>query len=273
MKTELKKEIGKSYLIITPEESYKEFVMQMLQENKIQGLLSFEKRSFNGEDQFYYEIGKTHSLQSLLQIRMLTRKDLKKLLESMYKVINELPSYFLGAEGLVFDFSYIFEGPQDFLFCYDPCVQIKSAEEKLGDFAEELLGYVDPGDEEALFFAYRFYRFVREETMSISEMIKETLAESNQEAEEEIIFKKEAEEAVLGEEEVFETDKQERKLDLLAIISFFGAILVSVSYLIYRIDIVGTTAFFQAGGILSAIFLILSILGLIAALRNIDIPR
>ncbi len=177
MKTTYKKEPGKSFLIVEPEGSQKEFAIQMLLENQIQGLLDFDKRTFNGETLFYYDISGKHTIESVLEIRLLSEKQLRKLFQSLYCLVETLYAYFLDPGGIVLDFRYIYEDAQSCFFCYDPSVTDTEIEKNMVSFMEELLGYVDHDDEKAVMTAYRLYRMVKEEDKNLLQMLQDVLSE------------------------------------------------------------------------------------------------
>ena len=74
MKADYKTELGKSYMILDCVEKEESFAMQMLKENHIQGLLLFEKRSFNGEVQFFYDVTDMNPLAKQMKESPLSKK-------------------------------------------------------------------------------------------------------------------------------------------------------------------------------------------------------
>lgn len=175
MHAEYKKETGKSYLILETEQTEEAFSTQMLLENQIKGLLKFEKRSFNGESNFFYDISGMHSLETLTKRELLQEKEVRRLLQSLYCVVGDLHSHFLDAAGILTDVEYIYEEEERFCFCYYPPEETGSAEENLAIFAEQLLERIDHEDEETVQMVYRFYKSAKETEKGILRILEETL--------------------------------------------------------------------------------------------------
>ena len=181
MSREYKKEWENCYFILRPEkeEACSEFSVQMLTENNIPGLLSFEKRSFNGEDMFYYDISGKQSFQSLYQSKKLDEHDLKKLLEGLLLTLQSMNSYFLPASGLLLSLDCIFLDDEGVSFCYDPVLREES-DVRLLSFAEELLGMTDHEKEKAVVLVYAFYRLVKEGNRTEIAILRQLFDENTQ---------------------------------------------------------------------------------------------
>ena len=162
MNAEYKKEAEKSYLVLAAEEAEHEFSTEMLLENKIQGILSLEKRSFNGEINFYYDITGKKSLKSHIQNEPLREQEIRIILQKVYCTIGELYNYFLDAKGIIIDTEYIFAEKEDYFFCYYPSEKQALIEEKAAGFAEQLTEAVDYEDEAAVQMVFQLYKKLKQ---------------------------------------------------------------------------------------------------------------
>lgn len=301
MKAEYRKEPGKHYLIIKPEEPENEFAVHMLLENKISGLLPFEKRMFNGETQFYYDISGKHAIQTGLhqeqhpqnaQPHLLSGKEICGMLRRLYCLADNLSSHFLDLKGVVLDPAFIYGDDREFYFCYNPSSE-SEVQEVLAGFAEEMLDYIDHDDEEAVMLGYQFYKKVKSGERTLLQILEETLSE-----EEEVTSgKKFSEETKVGTEQL--SDKTEwtehdttaeeiteegaerlfwrEKPDIGTLLCFVPALIVSLGYLYEIYTASGGVSLSVIrdgqGGWLALLFAFLSIPGMAAGFVNIDIKE
>lgn len=172
-----KKELNKNYLVLEKTEEASEFAIHMLEENKIQGLLPFEKRSFNGEESFYYDISGKYTLENLAKMRPLEEADIKGFLEGLLFTMQTCSSYFLDVSGLSLEFDLIYESEGLYSFCYYPMEKEsrQDMEEKLKIFAEKLIGLVNHDDEQAVTLVYQFYRLAKENTCTAVQILQKLL--------------------------------------------------------------------------------------------------
>lgn len=177
MKADYKTELGKSYMILDCVEKEESFAMQMLKENHIQGLLLFEKRSFNGEVQFFYDVTDMNPLAKQMKESPLSEKKLRQLLQELYCVLEEIHSFFLSPEGILLQMEYMYEKGGRLFFCYYPVKEADKWEVSIEMFAEMLLDQIDHEDEEAVELAYQFYAEVKERKKGILYILEDVLTE------------------------------------------------------------------------------------------------
>lgn len=281
MKTVYKKELHKNYMIIEKPQSISEFAVNMLMENEIPGLLPFEKRSFNGEENYYYDISGKRSLEHMVEEKPLKEGDVRNLLESLLLVIRSCRSYFLDISGLVLNFSTIFETEGFYSFCYYPQnVQEQiDMEEKIQTFGENLIRYVDHEDDEAVSLVYEFYTMAKEDTLTIIQIIKQLLEKVREEVPqqemimdkaEEPFFEKEAPtpETNAKEETSFETKPDYLTMSIFIILAA-GSIGYFVNSYVHETSISLAAELSRKEGLLAAAFLILSVPGVLLSLMPV----
>lgn len=176
MKTGYETELGKSYMVLDCEKE-DSFAVQMLEENHIQSLLPFERRHFNGELQFYYDVTGMCTLTERIQKIPLEAKDIRRILQGLYCVFEEIHSYFLEADRLLLQAEYIYETSQKVFFCYYPSKEAERWGATIELFAENLLDQIDNEDEEALQLAYQFYALVKDAKKGILYILEEILTD------------------------------------------------------------------------------------------------
>lgn len=179
MKTDYITELGKSYMILNCKEKEDSFAVQMLEENHIRSLLPFERRYFNGELQFFYDVTGMSALADRIEKKPLGAKDIRRILQELYCVFEEIHSYFLEPEGLLLRAEYIYETSEKILFCYCPSNDTGGLEATIETFAEKLLDQIDNEEEEALQLSYRFYAQVKDAKKGILYILEEVLTEAD----------------------------------------------------------------------------------------------
>lgn len=228
MYAEYKKETDKSYMVLEAGQTEEDFSTRMLLENRISGLVDVEKRSFNGESYFFYDITGKHTLKNQSEKELLRADEIRKLLRSLYCVSDELHNHFLEIGGLLPEADYIYAEENTFCFCYYPGQESISTEEMLKIFAEQLLEITDHDDDGAVELVYGFYKMVKESEKGIMRILEEVLLqESNAEDPEE----EQIEEIYIFDNESEETEKKNFLKDSMTLLCFSAMLLVSLCYL------------------------------------------
>lgn len=282
-----KKELNTNYLILDKPEKISEFAINMLLENEIPGLVPFEKRSFNGEESFYYDISGKYALENRIRMKALKEADVKGLLEGLLFTMQSCSSYFLDISGLSLEFELIFEEDGFYSFCFYPEENKKQEdmEEKIKILGERLISCVDHDDEQAVTLVYEFYRLAKENTLTIVQILLQLLKTPEKETREAGIVsidekmkperdslydfsyeEKETEEIT----EAKKVKKQSERPDYLTPVIFLLPAAGSIFYFVYRF--INAESFSLGAelscreGILAAVFLILSLPGVFLSL-------
>jgi hypothetical protein len=188
MKILYKRENHKSYLVLKDtdleekiggriEESHA-YDLRMLCNNPIMGLLPMSVHLFNGETELYYDISTKQSLSILYEKKEMRKEDLEKLFYGMKAALKNMENYLLNMECLVVNPEYIYmhSAEDNVYFLYHPYVQ-GNFEQTVYDFAEYLLSRICNEDEQAVVYAYGFYRYIKEEKGDLSEALERLLTE------------------------------------------------------------------------------------------------
>lgn len=261
MNAEYKRENHKSYFVIKDrrlEEPGTEgqnelYGLKMICDNQMKGLLPVTLHTFNGEKELYYDISSKQSMRILYEKRELNREDLQKLFTGMQTAIDSMEEYLLDMECLIIDPDYIYiNGADDTIFLlYYPFVE-ENFESAVYEFADYILERVCNEDEQAVIYAYGFYRYVKEEQGDLREALKRSLEnrdceekrdEQREKQEWEIAGKEEESEDVgfyLDEEEEIpyesEKTKEIKKGDSVMAIAFFGVLaLGGIGMILYSV--------------------------------------
>lgn len=185
MKAEYKREDHKSYFVIRDQRLDQEeeeknglYGMRMLCDNPIKGLLPVSLHTFNGEKELYYDISSKQPMRLLYEKKELDREDLKRLLTGIQTAIDSLEEYLLDMECLIIDPEYIYINGTDYsvFLLYYPFTE-ENFEHAVYEFADYILERVCHEDEQAVIYAYGFYRAVKEEQGDLKEALRRSLDE------------------------------------------------------------------------------------------------
>ena len=157
------------------------FILRMITENRIDGLLAVTKRDLNGEEWLYYQINGMTCLKELYARRQMHKGELATLLNAILNVLRQLNDYLLEGDCLMLSPEYIFASSHDdsILFCLYPCVKTEFRTQ-IRLLAEYFLEHIDHEEEQVVNIAYRFYRMTRDENFEYSRIVEEIAQKSNE---------------------------------------------------------------------------------------------
>ncbi len=277
MNEQYKRENHKSYLVLKLEDLSQEadYGMKMLCENPLDNFLSMSVHVFNGEKELCYDISSKQTFQILYEKRMLYKEDLEKLFSDLEKALKQLDEYLLEPECLVLEPSYIYVRGCDsgLSFLYAP-FRNDDFEEMVYDFAEYILEKICNEDEDAVMYAYSFYRYVKEEKGDLSvalEKVTETLKVSKDITEATSYTEVEEVEPSVNSygtlQEDTQTDEEQKSYVKVMRTSFFAVLGLSglgmMIYSVWKYALSFSTLFSQAESVVGAGICAVAIGGLV----------
>ena len=175
MRTEFKRSLNRSYLVLYDARAETGYEWKMLENNRIPGLLSVERRFLNGTASAWYDISGTQSLDRYLETEPPDTRFFRLLLGGLKRMGELLPSYLLVQQDLLLDPELIFirNDGSDICFCYHP-MEEKDPFVALRELMELLLQRVDHRDEEAVRCAYAIYQITIEGEYDLDMLLEET---------------------------------------------------------------------------------------------------
>lgn len=182
MKAEYKRDLQHNYLILeipgdAEENNYR---LQMIEKNKIAGLLSFHSSRKDGVLQLYYEITSMQPLDSVFEKKAMGYQDIIFVLSGIRNTLEELQKYLLNAAQVIFEPKYVFIGPgrRNIELCYIPGTQNDAP---ITVLAEYILKRLDHEDRQAVMIGYSFYQRTLEENFSLQKALADILSSVKQE--------------------------------------------------------------------------------------------
>lgn len=176
MKTEVKRNLDKTYLLIEEAGIYEEdYQMHMLRENKIPGLLEVRGRGAGENSQYYYDISCKVSMKTKYEKIPIGYEELKAFLYQLLTVMKEMKKYFLSENKVILNPEFIYYEKGVFFFCFLP----RYAKETTNEFrhlAEYFVSRAEYQEKECVFLAYELHKISMQENYSMKQiqMLMET---------------------------------------------------------------------------------------------------
>ncbi|MBQ8662582.1 MAG: FHA domain-containing protein [Eubacterium sp.] len=172
-----------SYMIVKDVEyEYENSELMMLLHNKVPGLLNLQVIISNGKIEYWYEITGTNSLGTMLELFPLNGVQLKRLIEDIYNMNQQIEEFLLDGENVQYfpEFIYFDRKKEKYHFCYLPGSKEKD-KNSLQNLAEYLLPKLDHKDAAAVSIGYGFYEKSLQEFCSAEELLSCTMVETEEE--------------------------------------------------------------------------------------------
>ena len=175
MNISFKNNINHSYMVIekTKEFSEHHFLVKMLLENEISGLLSAGYECVNGEYNMLYDISSKQAFSRLFEIRKMSFENLRAFLFSLKGVLRTLSEYLMDPDNIILKQECIFADPAgvQYAFCYYPYYQGNLLLE-LRELLEKMISLVDYEEEKAVRLIYELRESLQEENATIDKLLK-----------------------------------------------------------------------------------------------------
>ena len=166
--------LSHSYVIFVDEEKRAdELSINMLRENKIEGLLPIKVSMLNSVAEVAYEISGYTNMKKLLEGARINHEQIINLLETIQKLSDSLEGYYLEPEYLILEPKYIYcnEDLKETLFCYDITTE-SSGQKGLLSLSELILEAADFYDYKSVVYAYELRQAIKAENFSLTNIIE-----------------------------------------------------------------------------------------------------
>lgn len=185
MKEQLKRDLNKTYLILSSgEKQYEEsYETEMIMKNAPQTLLSLHVLRVDGEVQLFYDVSAKQTLKDCAGRVKLSGKIIRDLFQAIDQMIGEMKDYLLDMESVLLDLQHIYTKEGTFFFCYCPWEK-REVLASLRNMLEEILGNLDYHDTEGVELAYHLYQSACRGDFHISKILEEHQKEEEKTSEE-----------------------------------------------------------------------------------------
>lgn len=142
-----------------------DYRIQMLESNKIPGLLDVRILEDEGVTEARYDISSKMTLSKKLETQLLSAADVRGIIKSIMKILEHMRPFLLIASDVVTDPDYIYVSNADGVivgddalqFCYIPGYSENFAR-GLSQLLRKILGAVDHEDHDGVVLAYNLYQ-------------------------------------------------------------------------------------------------------------------
>lgn len=174
MKETLKRELNKTYLILSSaEKQYEEsYEIEMIVKNTLKTILPLHVLRIDGEVQLFYDVSSRQTLKDCANRVKISAETIRTLFETIDEMMQEVKDYLLDMECVILDLEHIYTREGTFYFCYCPWER----QDVLTSFRmmlEEILGNLDYHDTEGVELAYHLYQRACKGNFQIEEILKE----------------------------------------------------------------------------------------------------
>ncbi|MBS6193973.1 MAG: FHA domain-containing protein [Clostridiales bacterium] len=228
MKTEYRRDLQHSYLVLHPEEPMDEdaYQLKMILQNRIPGLLACESRRIDDEILYYYDLTSRISLTEKCCARKVTGEEVIIIVCRLLEILIRMEEYLLSGDSLCLKPENIYLDAQmkEVSFCYVPGEKW-NLEEQFRELMEGLLPFLDHQKQEGVMAVYGLYHYAVQEHFSV-DGLKEQLEQYHREKEKQEQKSDNGEKrGVIAEEarelEVKERETMERRRHEEALNAFF----------------------------------------------------
>lgn len=170
LEIEVKHDINKNYLIVHGQQEG-DYMVQMLDGNKIKGFLNMEVRKIDNQSEYYYDITGKENLSQKTTRGKWKYEELVKLVAEILEVVGKAREYLLSEEYFLLQPEYIYReiSSGEVFLCY-AWSESKNINEQFTQLFTYFLNVVDYEDERAVQLVYQLYDVSREEQCTLQRL-------------------------------------------------------------------------------------------------------
>ncbi len=155
------------------------YELEMLQNNRLKGLLPFDLAAENGVWKMVYDITGQQSLDSWMETEKMDADVFSALLFAIAELYGRIAPYLIGEEKICLQPDHIFvrNGTLEFSFCFLPELQSTSTD-PVRELLEYLIAKIDHHDDRLVQVVYQAYEKTSESSYSVLDLIDQTPAKA-----------------------------------------------------------------------------------------------
>lgn len=167
MNISYKRNSNSNFMIIQCEH-VERYELKMICKNKIKGLLSANTATFNGNCEIYYDISSRQPISRIYLKKEMEAEDIRMLLLSIKILMEEVVRYLLDITDVLFAPEFCYCNLEDNRpeWVFYPGNETNG----LNEMAEFIIDRVDHSDSKAVDAAYKFFKLVKSDLLSVAEI-------------------------------------------------------------------------------------------------------
>lgn len=174
IKAGYRREMNHNYMIIEALNSDSEcYESRMLSGNTIEGLLKFRQKITETGMEFYYEITSKQPLSRLLEGKLISYEEIRKILLAAARILSRVEEFLLKEEQILLAPEFIYVDPEQFslFFCILPGYS-RSFPEAFTELLQYILEKVDHQDHRSVVLAYGLYHESLKENYGMDDLLR-----------------------------------------------------------------------------------------------------
>ena len=170
LETEIMHDIQKNYLVVHGEKE-PDYMLKMLEGNRIQGFLNLEVRVLDNKQEYYYDVTGKETLLQWTKREKLDATEIRNMVADILTGIGKTTEYLLVPEHFVLEPEYIYvdKETKNVSLCYT-CKYEKNLNHQLTELFAFFMNVVDYEDLEAVDLVYGLYDVSREEHCTLTSL-------------------------------------------------------------------------------------------------------
>ncbi|MEE1086872.1 MAG: DUF6382 domain-containing protein [Schaedlerella sp.] len=173
MRIEYETNLNHENMHIFTEEPYEEdYQIQMIRQNKIEGVLAVEGCEIEGKSRYTYEISGFASMKKIYEKKVMKKEELKSFVEELLSISDRIQKFLLEPNSLVLDPECIFRKSGKWNFCYLPGKK-KEIKQQFHQLSEYFVKTIDYKDTASILLAYELHKASFQEHYNLRQIIEE----------------------------------------------------------------------------------------------------
>lgn len=173
MDVQYRREPDETCLIFSGEQPADPYVIRVLQENYIQGVLKMRVLPVDDKEEYHFVVTGCQPLSRFWERQQINSSDIYQLLSGLYRIVKTLEDYLIDASHVVLSPEYIFvkKDLSDIRICCHPGFH-GDFYAQIRELAQYFLNKIDHLDESSTNKAYEVYRITGDDFFSFEDMLR-----------------------------------------------------------------------------------------------------
>ena len=174
MKEQLKRELNKTYLVLSSEgtEYEESYELEMILKNEPASILPLHVLRVDEVVELYYDVSAKQTLGDYAARTKLSCQMIHDLFEAIDQLLREVKNYMLDGDNIVLQLDHIYVKEGKYYFCYCPW-ESRDLMHSFRMMLEDILGNLDYHDTEAVELSYHLYQKACKGEFQISEILED----------------------------------------------------------------------------------------------------
>lgn len=173
MEVKYRRELNETYMILGEETSCEGFALEILKNNRLERLMPLTVFETDGIPSYYFQITRGNSLFAMLAKRQITLEEIRQLIFSLCRTVEEMEKYLLEPDHLILEPEFIYGLPDcsRVIFCCHPAFK-KDFFVQIQNLIQYFLEKLDHSDKRSVETAYDLFQVSRQEHFRFEDLLE-----------------------------------------------------------------------------------------------------